>query len=140
MQSEALPIFFFALFPLAFVLLWCFVCLLLSFVSGWRRLALSYATDQPPHGTPFPWQSGNVGFVQYRNCLNIYVAEDGLYLSVVWLFRLGHKPLLVPWSAINDVQEKQILWYALTRFRIGVPSIATVRIPTKVFEAHRTSS
>ena len=140
MQSQTLPVFLFALFPLAFAMMWCFVCFLLAFVGGWRRLALSYATDRPPHGTPFRWQSGNVGFVQYRNCLNIYVAEDGLYLSVVWLFRLGHKPLLVPWSAINDVQEKQILWYALTRFRIGVPSIATVRIPTKVFEAHRTST
>jgi hypothetical protein len=139
MQPQQLPVFLFALFPLVFVALWCFVCLLLSFVGGWRRLALSYATDQPPRGTPFRWQSGNIGFVQYRNCLNIYVAEEGLYVAAVWLFRLGHKTLLIPWSAINDVQQQQIFWYAFTRFRVGTPPIATMRIPTKVFEARRST-
>jgi hypothetical protein len=139
MQSQQLPVFLFALFPLVFVALWCFVCLLLSFVGGWRRLALSYATDQPPRGTPFCWQSGTIGFVQYRNCLNFDVAEEGLYLSAVWLFRLGHRTLLIPWSAINDVQQQQIFWYAFTRFRVGTPPIATMRIPTKVFEARHST-
>ena len=140
MQSQQLPQIFFALFPLAFVALWCFVVVLLSLVGGWRRLALTYATDQPPRGTAFRWQSGTIGFVQYRNCLNIYVANEGLYFSTVWLFRLGHKTLLIPWSAINDVQQQNIFWYAITRFRIGMPPIATMRIPTKVFEARRTTA
>jgi hypothetical protein len=140
MQSQQLPVFLFALFPLVFLALWCFVCVLLSFVGSWRRLALSYATDQPPRGTPFRWQSGTIGFVQYRNCLNFDVAEEGLYLSAVWLFRLGHRTLLIPWSAINDVQEQTIFWYAFTRFRVGTPSIATMRIPTKIFEACRTAN
>ncbi len=140
MQSQQLPQIFFALFPLAFVALWCFVVVLLSLVGGWRRLALTYATDQPPRGTAFRWQSGTIGFVQYRNCLNIYVANEGLYFSAVWLFRLGHKTLLIPWSAINDVQQQNIFWYAITRFRIGTPPIATMRIPTKVFEARRTTA
>ena len=31
------------------------------------------------------WQTGSVGFVSYRNSLNIGITEEGLYLSFVFL-------------------------------------------------------
>src|SRR5262249_14018419 len=101
------------------------------------RLAVNYGTDKPPRGTAFSWQSGYVGLVRYGNVLNIHVAPEGLYLSVMWLFRLGHRPLLLPWDAVHDVQTRQVLWHTLTQFRVGSPSVATVQIPSRVFEAKR---
>jgi hypothetical protein len=137
MQHQVISPFLFLLFPLVFAGFWCLISFMLGLFSGWRRLALSYAADQAPRGTAFGWQSGYVGFVRYRNCLNIRVAPEGLFLSTVWLFRLGHKPLLIPWSAIHDPQQKQVFWFDFTRFQIGEPCIAHVQIPTKVFQAQR---
>jgi hypothetical protein len=138
MQHQVIPTFLPLLFPFVFAAFWCFISLVLGFVSGWQRLALAYATDQAPRGgTAFSWQSGYVGVVRYRNCLNVRVAPEGLFLSTVWLFRLGHKPLLIPWSAIHNPEPRQIFWFHFTRFQIGEPCIAHVQIPTKVFEAQR---
>jgi hypothetical protein len=123
------------LFPLAFAALWCGICFMLALVSGWRRLALTYATDQAPHGSAFGWQNGYVGLVAYRNCLNVHVASEGLFLSTPWLFRLGHKTLFFPWSAIHDIQASEVLWLKLTRFEVGTPSLAHLQLPTRVFEA-----
>jgi hypothetical protein len=139
MQHLVIPAFLPLLFPFVFSAFWCFVCFMLGFVSGWQRLALAYATDQAPRGTAFSWQSGYVGAVRYGNCLNVRVAPEGLFLSTVWLFRLGHKPLLVPWDAIHNPQPRQVLWFHFTRFQIGEPCIAHVQIPAKVFAAPRAA-
>jgi hypothetical protein len=138
MQHPLILPFLFVLTPLAFAALWCAICLLLSFFSGWRKLALWYATDHSPHGTAFWWQSGYVGLVAYRNCLNIRVAAEGLFLSPVWPFRPGHKTLLIPWRAIHDAEPRQVLWLQFTRFQVGVPTLARIQLPTKVFDARRS--
>jgi hypothetical protein len=137
MLPQMPPELFFLFLPLAFVAFWCVTSFLLAFASGWYRLSLSYATDKPPTGEEFAGQTGTVGFVNYNRCLNIYVAREGLFVSVAWLFRLGHKSLLIPWSAIHDEESTQILWFKLTRFQIGIPSIARLRLPARVFEARR---
>jgi len=138
MQPQPFPESLPFLMPLVFPLFWCAVSFLLSRFSGWRRLALMHGTDRPPRGTSFRWQSGSVGLVRYRNCLNIRAAQEGLFISVAWPFRVGHKPLLVPWSAIHDAQPQKILWRDFTKFQIGTPPIASVQIPTEVFEAPRS--
>lgn len=135
MRDQTIPLLLMPLFPLAFATLWCTISFLLGLFSGWQRLALEYATDQPPHGTAFSWQSGYVGFVGYRNCLNIHVAPEGMFLSVVWLFRLGHRTVLFPWAAIHDLEERNFPWHRLTRFQVGTPTIARVQLPTRVFDA-----
>ena len=129
--------------PEAFVLVlvigsvafWCFLSFLLAFVSGWRRLAHSFGSDRPPSGKAFTWQTGIVGVVSYNRCLNIHVAREGLFLSAASLFRVGHKPLLIPWTAISNEEPTQILWANLTRFQVGTPSIASLRLPTEILNA-----
>jgi hypothetical protein len=140
MQRLIIPTYLPFLFPLAFAAFWCGISFVLGIFSGWQRLALSYATDQAPRGTPFSWQSGYVGVVRYRNCLNIRVAPEGLFLSTAWLFRLGHKPLLIPWSAVHNLESRQVFWFHFTRFQIGEPALAHVQIPTEVFEAPRAGA
>lgn len=133
---EVLPF----LLPLVFPLFWHAVCFLLSRFSGWQRLALAYGTDRAPRGTPFRWQSGSVGVVRYRNCLDIRVAQEGLFISVALPFRLGHKRMPVPWNAINNAPPQKDLLHDFTKFQIGTPAIASVQIPTQVFEAQRSAA
>jgi hypothetical protein len=136
-QHQVIAPVLFLLFPLALAVFWCAIVIMLSILSGWRRLAQSYATDLAPRGTAFLCQSGYVGFVAYRNCLSARVASEGLFLSVLWPFRPGHKTLLIPWSAIHDEEPRQVFWLQFTRFQIGTPSIGRLQLPAKVLEAQR---
>ena len=139
MPHQIIPEVWFAFFPLVFAAFWCCICFLLAAVGGWRQLSVAYGTDRPPHGKEFRWQSGAFGQVNYGACLNLHVASEGMYLSVSWPFRVGHRALLIPWGAIHDEESTRILWRRLTRFRVGTPSIASLQLPTRVFEAHRAA-
>ncbi|MEM6398731.1 MAG: hypothetical protein AAF757_00655, partial [Cyanobacteria bacterium P01_D01_bin.116] len=46
-------------------------------------------------------QTGNIDLVSYRNSLNIGITEEGLYLSFIFIMRLFHPPLLIPWNSIT---------------------------------------
>jgi hypothetical protein len=48
--------------------------------------------------------------VSYNNCLTIGVTDEGLYLAVFPLFRPGHPPLLIDWSALGPFTMRKLLW------------------------------
>ncbi len=114
--------------------LWCAIVLVLSYVSGWQKLSKSYGAHAPPHGQKYAWQSGRVGMVSYRNTLTVHAAPEGLFLSVPAVFRLGHKSLFIPWSAIRNQKPVKFLWYNAIRFQVGAPPVADVELPVGVFE------
>ncbi|HSW14951.1 MAG TPA: hypothetical protein VLI06_19045 [Solimonas sp.] len=119
---------------LALPALWCGICLLLSRIGGWHRLAGVYETQRPPQGRRHGWQQGWFGGVSYRGCLHIYVAPEGLYLTVMGLLRVGHPPLMIPWGAIHGIEPRRYLWRRMTRFQIGQPVLATVELPDGILE------
>ena len=110
---------------------WCVVVLALSYASGWQTLAASYAASELPRGTRFAGQSGSVGMVSYRNSLTVHVAPDGLFLATPLIFRPGHKPLFIPWSAIRNQRTTKFLWHEATRFEVGSTEM---RLPGRIFE------
>lgn len=129
--ADFAPLLFLPTFPI----LWCGVCWLLAQLGGWAALAPRYATHLTPRGTPFRWQDARFGWVSYNNVLQIDVAREGLFLSLPWLFRLGHPPLLLPWHAIHDVSTQRFLWLRVVRFGVEQPPLARISLPAKVFEA-----
>ena len=40
-------------------------------------------------------------WTHYRSVVRITAAHDVLYLSVLFLFRIGHPPLRIPWNEIR---------------------------------------
>lgn len=54
--------------------------------------------------------------MEYNNCLTIGSSSQGLYLAVLFFFRVGHPPLLVPWQDIS-VRMGKTLWWKWTEFR-----------------------
>lgn len=139
MANEPFNLVFFLLLliPLilvGFVLIWSGVVYLLAWLSGWRRLAHRYRTDRKPSGQPMsPWVA-MLGPVSYRGALTIQTASEGLYLSMIVFFRIGHPPLLIPWSAIKRQGIDQgllIKWLAL---ELGEPKLATLRLPAAMVD------
>ena len=117
------------------VALWCAISLTLALV-GWRDLARDYATRVTPHGRPFYALVGSVGLATYRG-LNAWTAAEGLFLAAPRLFRLAHKPLLIPWSAIGNVKVSKVLWADVAFFDVsGTP----LKLPARVLADRPTAA
>lgn len=121
-------------FPVIFIGLWLILCLLISMMSGWWQLAKQFSANNPPSGKRFILQSGKIGLARYNGCLFIYKSPEGLYISVLFPFRLGHPPLFIPWQAINNVKTQHLAWGDSLIFDIGLPCITTMQLPKKIFE------
>jgi hypothetical protein len=137
MNDPEHPHFFFVTFPVYFVALWCAVCLVLSVSGGWRRLGERYAARDVPLGERFLMRSVGVGWVSYNNCLTFRRGHDGFYMSVWYIFRLGHPPLYIPWSDVQNIQTYRQLWVDVVKFDVGAPRVATVRMTKKMYDRLR---
>jgi len=94
-----------------FVVLW--VWLIMNFaawLSGWSQLASRYPANGPFEGTKWRFQSAMTRYMtHYNNCLTFGANAQGLYISMLVLFRPGHPPILAPWSDIT-LEAKQRWW------------------------------
>jgi hypothetical protein len=70
-------------------------------MSGWRRLAEEYGSDGEFRRAFMHMQSARMGFVNYNSVLKAGVYRDCLYLRVVFFFRPGHGPLVIPLADIS---------------------------------------
>lgn len=121
--------------PLIILFIVIFGSLLSSFISGWLLLSQYYLANVHSPSVLSTWQTGNIGFVSYKNSLNIGITEEGLYLSFIFLMRLFHPPLLIPWNAISKVSINSFDEY---EFYIDIPifpdSPTMIRLPKKSLE------
>jgi hypothetical protein len=112
-------------FPLFFFGLWVTVCALLSYLAGWPALADKYRSDRDIVGQRYRAVSLSmgrfVGGVNYSNCATIRLNEEGIALSVQFLFRLFHPPLFIPWEAIVSCEETKVWFRRATRLEIRDP-------------------
>jgi hypothetical protein len=56
-------------------------------------------------------------------------AEDALYLSILFLFRIGHPPLCIPWKEIQ-MRRTKFLWFRFVILTLGEQE----RIPMRISE------
>jgi hypothetical protein len=88
-------------FPIAFVGMWTFVCLIISSVSGWSGMAKHYPCPEGLQGTSLSSGFANmVGVASYRGVLSFEATPQGLIARVSRLFPL-HPALLIPWGAVR---------------------------------------
>lgn len=137
MDKSVIPLIVAVLFPFVFVGVWSTVCLMLSRMGGWRRLAESFPVRNEPLGRCFFMQSGKVGPVSYGGCLTIHSSPKGLRLSVWLPFRLGHPPLFIPWDAIRNPKIRRFLWAENVVFDVGARDVVTLQLSKRVFEGHQ---
>ena len=93
-------------FFLFFLALWFGISFLLSVFSGWRQLSQYYRSSGLFEGRRFYFQSGAMRLrARYNSVLILGVNSEGLYLSILFPFRVGHPPLLVPWGDISWTEK-----------------------------------
>lgn len=100
----------FLLFPLLLPVLWVVITFALSF-GGWQQLAARYRVPTLPAAADVSLLGyAKVGWVSYKNALRAGACHEGLALTVFFLFRPFHPPLLIPWQAVGSVESTTFLW------------------------------
>ncbi len=93
-------------FFLFFLALWFGISFLLSVFGGWRQLSQHYRSTGLFKGQRFYFQSAAMRLrVSYNSVLILGINSEGLYLSILFPFRIGHPPLLVPWEDISWTEK-----------------------------------
>ncbi|NIO04343.1 MAG: hypothetical protein GTN74_06920 [Proteobacteria bacterium] len=131
--------FFPYLFAPFFIVLWGVICHLISLMGGWRELAREYQMEGPFSGELFRFQSAQMrGRTNYSACLTVGGNVEGLYLSVLFVFRPGHPPLFVPWSEISGTIEKR-KWFSRVTLRFqrcpSIPFVISTRLSERISHA-----
>ncbi len=122
-------------FYVAFFAFWVSISLLLSWLGGWQALARCYRAVPAFSGRRFWTQAGMRSRVSCA--VSLGSNADGLFLSAMPLFRIGNRPLFIPWSDITIANRKR--WFgALTRFEFsavqGVPLDVTTRVAERLLD------
>ncbi len=93
------------LIPLMFIavtLFWLSVVWMIGQFGAWNQFAQRYGTERgKPTGNDFRWKSVRFGWLSnYSNSVDITISFEGIYLRPISFFRIGHKPLLIPWDDV----------------------------------------
>ncbi len=100
---------------LAFPPFWLLLTLVIARVGGWAGAAKLYPARRRPEGTHFSGLSLRIApATSYGRCISATFSRDGLWLAPFWLFRFGHRPLLIPWERVGPPAEQRVLWFRWT--------------------------
>ncbi len=97
-------------FGLFFIGGWLVVSFMFSIVTGWNKLAERYRTYNKPDFKLF--RAVQVTWGSPLMAGNIYImgsSNKGLYLGVLFPFRIGHPPLLIPWRDLRVEKVKSFM-------------------------------
>jgi hypothetical protein len=104
-------------FVAGFVALWVVVSILMSHLSGWRRLAQHYPAAATPEGRSL-WVGLVLRWVAYRGIVRLKTGHSHLHFSVALPWRIAHPPFSVPWGDISGVPDRY--WgFPAVRFTIA---------------------
>lgn len=127
-------VFPFMIFFVSFTFIWVFICIILSHIGGWKKLAEIYRYDGQFSGKRWRFRSCRMnGFINYNNCLTFGAGAEGLYINIFPVFRFHHPPLLIPWSEIKEENTKGIIFEYRELSFARVPSVK-MRIITTLAE------
>jgi hypothetical protein len=108
------------IFPIFFVVLWCTIGLLAAYLTGWAALARRFRLTAPFTGETWSWQSARMRWsTHYGGCLTVGADPSGLYLSVLFPFRIGHPPLFLPWHEVSVWRRWKVLGLRNVELRLG---------------------
>ena len=128
------------IFLISFPFLWIFIGWTLAQFSGWAQLSQHYASDTPMPKNTLKFRSMAMGYtpifrVSYSNILHIGADDTYLYLSVFRLFRIGAKPLQIPFDEM-EMDDGLMIFIKTKRIKTHkVPKITiimTARLVEKI--------
>ncbi len=133
-----MPVWIIMLIPIAFLIIfpcfWCFIMWINSHVSGWKRLAKFYRSDETPKGKTWTGVRGMIGVVSYKGVLNCTANETGLFVQPGTLFKFAHPLLFIPWGDFHEGRKGSVFWLEYVSARIGDPVRGRIRLAANVIE------
>jgi hypothetical protein len=119
-----------------FVALWCAICYLISFLTGWFALARRFRMQSEPYGDlktagPFFYTVYMRFWSRYSSVIRLTAASDALYGSVLFLFRIAHPPLRIPWDQIRFSRTK-FFFRTYCVLTLGNKEKISLRIPVRM--------
>lgn len=107
-------------FTVVFALFWSLIVFVIAHTGGWAGLAKAYPANRKPEGRTWNWRTIRFGlFGNYRNSVDVTLSDAGLHMYPIFVFRIGHKPILIPWTAVSDAHRRD-LWFSPT-LTLSVP-------------------
>ena len=104
-------------FTFVFTILWSGIVYMVSQASGWRHLATKYQTSPLKEGY-YGGVYGRMGIANYNGVLRVAFVEQGMYLHVMPLFKIGHPPLLLPWNQLKNWEEGNLFFQKTIKWKI----------------------
>lgn len=108
-----------------------FLTYLFKQLGTWRQIALRF-----PHtvlgysGERKTFQSIKIGLVNYRHMVHFESLPQGLHMSVLSVFKLGHPDALIPWHEL-EIHDNKGLFQNMYQFSF-------VSLPGKSFNNFRS--
>jgi len=107
--------------------------LLSSILAGWYPLSKRFSALSEPYGQtksagPF-FYGVKMRWTNYANVVRIVAAENAIYISMLFLLRLGHPPLCIPWKEIK-ISSAKFLWRRYVVLTLGEEE----RVPMRISE------
>lgn len=126
-------------FIICFGLLWTLIVLLISRLAGWSKLARQYPAPGPATGRTFSMSSARFGmFSSYRNCLTVTLSLSGIHLRPMFVFRMGHDPVLIPWTSVVAGSRQD--FFLTAAFRIQVRDQEANKTKTITFYGNKLAA
>ena len=127
--------------PLFVLTVWCTALFVIGRVSGWALLANRFRTDSRFPGPIWAWQSARMRWgCNYNNCLTFGSDPSGLYLSIMFLFRLGSPSLLIPWPEVTVWSRRKFLFFRFVELRLGREEQVPLMMREKLADALRSAA
>ena len=144
MFANQLEPFSLSAYILFFIALWICVCKLISVFGGWKTLSQDYQANSAFDGQKLWLKSVAMSrWTSYNSCVNIGTNKYGLYLSVLFIFRVGHPPLFIPWTDISTEATTRRLLPDVVKFSFTkqpeVPVILSKKLAAKIFKMRQDS-
>jgi|GEM_PF-1919742 len=104
---------------------WLLVVFIIS-RAGWHTFAMRYPAAQQPPGEMYNSPVTRFGIMmpaRYSGVVRIVFTNEGLYFSVMFLFRAFHAPFLVPWRSVKQI-ESTYSFLLLPHYKMEIESEA----------------
>ncbi|MFT5196391.1 MAG: hypothetical protein ACI85U_003423 [Candidatus Promineifilaceae bacterium] len=89
---------------------WSFIVFITSRIGGWHTVAQQYAGEMSYFSQQFTWRSARFGFMNYKSVLTFSVSDEELGIAVLFLYRIGHAPLKIPWSEVHGIEKSPFIF------------------------------
>lgn len=129
-------------FLIAFTVLWILMCIAISLWGGWSQLTDRYRGTSSKAEAKWGFESASMRrMAAYPGCLKFSVGREGLGISILFLFRVGHPPLLIPWTDITAHElEAQVIKKVRLKFakESNVPLTISLKLARRIRDASIT--